>query len=141
MALTETQRKSRVVLFVGDVDEAGTPVSDGTGIIATNIDLLWDTYDGLGLYLRELYARRDAITMVLGRVSLTSDTAIGRDLGLSVKKSDRAKAYQKLLDDTNSLIASVNLGSFIGSASTIGELTTTTPVADADQEAFLEMLR
>lgn len=142
MALSEAQRKSRVVLFVGDVNVSGTPVSDSTGVIATNIDLLWDTYSGFSnLYLRELYARRDAILLILGKVSLTADTAIGRDLGLSVKKSERAKAYQKMLEDTNVLIANVGLGEFVGSENRIGELTTTSPVSSADQQDFLINLK
>lgn len=143
MAITEAQRKARVILFVGDCDAAGNPTTAITGVIATNIDLIWDTYDSFSLKLRELYARRDAILIILGKISLTADTAIGRDLGLSVRKSERAKAYQKMLDAVNKQIIAVigSTGFDTANLDLIAQITQVTPVMPNDRIQFVKDLR
>jgi len=143
MALTEAQVKSRILMLVGDCDNAGNPISNGTGVVATNIDLVWDTYTGFNNRIRELYCRRDLIMAVISRIGLTADTAIGRDLGLSVRKSDRAKAYQEMLDRVLVEIKAVAVGAAFSGLTTnaIDQLTTVTPVADEDRAQFVEDLR
>ena len=143
MALTDSQVKERILLLVGDVDVDGNPVSDERGIIISNIDLIWETYDGYSQRLRELYARRDCILAIISKIGLTADTSIGRDLGLSIRKSDRTKYYLELLDRTYKEItsASVVIATGIAGTGILGELTRVSPVLDDERLEFLANLR
>lgn len=145
MALTESQIKERIILLVGDCDVNGNPVSDDSGIIIRNVDLIWDSYEGYASRLRELYCRRDCILAILGKVALTADTSIGRDLGLSVRKSDRAKYYlellSKVLDEIKTAASGVVPTDIDDGEGILGYLTTLSPVSDDDRAEFLNSLR
>lgn len=142
MALTEAQTKARILMLVGDVDESGNPTT-GVGVVKTNIDLVWDSYAGYTNKLRELLCRRDLINAVLSRIGLTVDTSIGRDLGLSVRKSDRTEHYENMLAAINKQIAAINMTAALSGLTTnaIGQLVTTQPVHEDDQAEFISELR
>lgn len=119
MSLSSEQYKDKIILEVGD---------NADGLLAATVDLLWDAHDNQAeLEVRYLYAKRDAIDVMLGSVRAQVDFTIDNDH--SRKQSQKAQillamraACQATLDQALALAAAASGG-------TVGQLTTTAPVA------------
>lgn len=81
MALTDSQIKSLIIAKIGDVDTNGNPASPG--VIAANIDLIWESYSGMSTRKRALHTTRDCIDIVLARLKHLVDVTTPTGLRVS----------------------------------------------------------
>lgn len=137
MPVTVGDLKDLIILEVGDVDPAtgGRPVPSSAGIIAQQIDLLWERHawaDAVAMGLRPLYVKVSAIELVLGVLGGRRIDVRDQAAGLDVKASQTVTAYERKLQRAISEIGRIERGA-AGRQGTrtrpaIGQLTTIRPV-------------
>ena len=140
MSLSDDDYKDLIISQVGDVDVNGNPTtSSSLGVIAVNLDTLWDAYEGIPSRLRALYVRRDAIDLVLARVAPQVNTQIGN---LQLSRSQYARALGQTRDALLRRIAAVERSIRAKSTTNIGLITTVTPVkVPEEQLVFIHGIR
>lgn len=140
MALSDDEVKDLIINQVGDVDVNGAPTtSSSAGVIALNIDNLWDFYELIPDRLKYLYVRRDAIELVIARVAPKVNTQIGN---LQLSRSQHARALGQMRDALLKRITAVERSIRAGtSMGAIGVITVVTPVLDIDQPTFIANIR
>ncbi len=140
MALSDDDVKELIINQVGDVTTTGAPTtSTSEGVIAVNIDNLWDFYGAVPSRLKYLYVRRDAIELVLARVAPKVNTQIGN---LQLSRSQHARALGQMRDALLKRITAVERSIRAASAvGAIGVITTVTPVRKEDQTIFINDIR
>jgi hypothetical protein len=137
MPIAEDQIKQLIIDTVGDVDARGNPYPDpaDTGIIASNIDVIWESHSGIPSSLRKLLSKRDAIELVLARVINKVDT---KNDTLSVEHSQRTRALQRKLDTTIADIAKQVAGAaLVSGAASIDEIAAFEPKYPHTDREFL----
>jgi hypothetical protein len=118
MALTDAERKTLLILEVGEV--AGD-------LLAGNIDLLWTRYAAyapVGADLRDLYVKRGLIDIALG-VARQVVTFTDGDYGQSA--SHLAQRLMEMRRTVEAEIAALDAGQQGFGGAAIGSLTTVTP--------------
>jgi hypothetical protein len=139
MPVTAADVQRLIVLKVGDVDPAtgDPPLAGGAGMIASNITTLWAARADKAYAaprLQELYVQRDALELVIGILRHYVDITQG-DPALSAKQSQRAVVAQQQRDAIQAEIEVVErraIASTGGAGVALGPITTTAPVAPAD---------
>jgi hypothetical protein len=136
VSVTESQAKALIVATVGDVDPAtGTPPSPASvGIVATSIDVLWDSYAAMeAVYpgLQRLMTERHAYRLVLGVVRRQYDLKAGT---ASLARSQQAKAIEDAMAALDEQILAVQRSYGAGTAAS-GTIARTAPVMPCDAAA------
>lgn len=103
-----------IIREVGDVNpDTGDPTTAPTGVIAANMDDLWEkhaAWDQVRGGIRALYVRRDAIRLVLSVLATRVYDAADNIDGLSMRANHIWQHYQQMYDDTVAEIKSTMAG-------------------------------
>lgn len=131
MAVTAEDIQEQIILEIGDVDPAtgDPPANPATGVIANQIELLWDRFaaaDAIAPGLREQYVKRAAIRMVLAVLRPKFFDMADTVAGPNYKLSQVVKGYELMLEQTDEDITVVKAGGTLASRSYQAEQITTT---------------
>lgn len=120
MALTAVQYKALIITQVGDTEG---------GLLAAQMDTLWDLYDVLPVGLVRFYTvKREAISTLMGAYRTAAvDYAIQSDL--AEKLNQIMTNLGIMLAETEAALAEARSGRLRGRAPHVGQLTTTAPIA------------
>lgn len=133
MAVDEAQAKALIIATVGDVDPATgqPPTVPGSGILAVNIDVLWDSYaamETVATGLQRLMVERHAYRLVLGVIRRQVDLKAG---SASLARSQQAKAILEALATLDQQILALQQ-SYSGGVAASGAILRTAPVMPCD---------
>jgi hypothetical protein len=104
-ALDVATRKALIIAAVGDVNTVVYP----TGILAENIDSIWDAYEYVEVTnteLHDLLVKRDCILLVIGAVRNYVDNRIAGDS--EVKSHQVIDTLMSMLQDVKDAIKTTN---------------------------------
>lgn len=137
MAITTDDVKDALIIEIGDVDPAtgGAPSPASRGIVAGQIDYLWDRWAAKDLVapgLREAYVKRAGLELILGVLGPRRMDFGNTVAGLTVKASQVVGMYERKLARVQAEIDRTEAASAAsaraGGAYRIGRITTTAPV-------------
>lgn len=137
MPVDENQIKQLIIDTVGDVDARGNPYPNpaDTGIIALNIDVIWEMHSGISSTLRKEYTKIDAIDLVFARIVNKVDTTVDT---VRVDKSQRTRALLRMRELAVERIGKLAAGAaLVNGAASIDEIAAFEPKYPQTDREFL----